>query len=1013
MLHMRKGNIALVIITLVVVGIPAALAEINRASFPQGFVFGTASSAYQYEGAVKEGGRGLTIWDTFANSGKIDDGSNADVAVDHYHRYVEDIQLMKDMGMDAYRFSIAWSRIFPNGSGEINQEGVDHYNNLINALLAQGIEPYVTLYHWDLPQALQDNYIGWLDPQIIKDFTVYAETCFEKFGDRVKHWITFNEPRTFALQGYYSGLDAPGRCSCMLCNYANETTEPYIVAHNVLLSHAAVADIYRKNYKDKQNGLIGISLPVTWYEPDTNATEDIEATQRAQDFQLGCCVTDAAAYAIQDIALFIISAAFKDGQPIGDRANSIWLYIVPSGMRSLMQYIKEKYGNPLVFITENGMDDPNDSSIPIEEALKDEKRIKYYNDYLTNLLAAIVIMSFVVANAGKMVAMLKGILLGLCWIIGNGNQGFSIKEFPKSVVIIFTMGAVKLEIRCPRNLNGIGIEPDPDWSFDALLSELDSLEKKLNNVSSSVPLPFTKIKPREIYGEKGVKRSPNALVMKISDEDSESEAEEVNDRALVKAAQFKCDEFYLRYGIILALLFNFVKCGKFLSECMVKELIFNVSIVKMLTFSGSDDDSESDNEWCLEAQTSLMDEAGLHQVGVKEEIRDRISALETDLMNETEKSCSAQAKVEKYREARLEVERKIDVEYQRRIAQGLDNYLTAIQRDHELESQIEERRITSDSAHEEKAKVEAEAKPKLIMAAESGLKQERERLEKLKEWDIEIRNQLSVRYSSSNVDFGSTERHIGRLIRQIRGTRDNVRRKASELINIFNNPQYCPQAISIGYFAKKVVSHCESPDNAAFACGYVIVLVTSQFPQAMDLVVAQLQRACIYIVPKHISYSNSSAFESREAYLKAIGYQEDQDGKIESSKDYLKRLESYMKLYGALVQTEVPGCPNFHGLEQGWAWLARFLNALPANIYTAVALNAFLQMAGFALFTNYKSQFIKLLNIVSGNFLNALRAQEDPELRPIMAEIQAYLEDKKFLQQPEGRTLQAYLLSTR
>ncbi|OMO71966.1 Glycoside hydrolase, family 1 [Corchorus olitorius] len=452
MLNLSKG-IALVI-TLVLVGIPAALSEINRASFPQGFVFGTASAAFQYEGAVKEDGRKPTIWDTFSHSGFIFDGSNADVAVDQYHRYVEDIQLMKDMGMDAYRFSIAWSRIFPNGSGEINQAGVDHYNDLINALIAQGIEPYVTLYHWDLPQALQDKYIGWLDPQIIKDFSVYAETCFEKFGDRVKHWITFNEPHNFAIQGYYSGFEAPGRCSSILCNAGNSSSEPYIVAHNVLLSHATVADIYRKNYKDKQNGLIGISLDVKWYEPETNATGDIEAAQRAQDFQLGWfldplmfgdypssmksrvgsrlpnftdsesvllkgsldflginhyttyyarqnatnsivdllndCVTDAAAYAIQDIALFNISAAFKDGQPIGDRANSIWLYIVPSGMRSLMQYIKEKYGNPLVFITENGMDDPNSIFIPIEDALKDEKRIKYHTDYLTNLLAAIV-----------------------------------------------------------------------------------------------------------------------------------------------------------------------------------------------------------------------------------------------------------------------------------------------------------------------------------------------------------------------------------------------------------------------------------------------------------------------------------------------------------------------------------------------------------------------------------------------------------------------------------------------
>ncbi|KAE8683030.1 putative beta-glucosidase 41 [Hibiscus syriacus] len=245
---------------------------------------------FDYEGAVKEDGRGQTIWDTFSHStGIILDRSNADVAVDQYHRYIEDIQLMKDMGMDAYRFSIA-CRSFSmeemkngengnsfvilgtDGSGEINQAGT---------------EPYVTLYHWDLPQALEDKYLGWLDRQIIKDFALYAETCFEKFGDRVKHWITFNEPHSFSIQGYYTGFEAPGRCSTGFCRFGNSSTEPYIVAHNVLLSHAAVVDIYRKNYKDKQNGSIGISLDVKWYVPETNAIENIEETQRAQDFQLG------------------------------------------------------------------------------------------------------------------------------------------------------------------------------------------------------------------------------------------------------------------------------------------------------------------------------------------------------------------------------------------------------------------------------------------------------------------------------------------------------------------------------------------------------------------------------------------------------------------------------------------------------------------------------------------------------------------------------------------------------
>ncbi|KAI4381376.1 hypothetical protein MLD38_007450 [Melastoma candidum] len=435
------------LVGVILIGNHVCRAQISRASFPKGFTFGTASSAFQYEGAVKEDGRGATVWDTFSHEfGKIIDLSNADVAVDQYHLYKEDVQLMKDMGMDAYRFSIAWSRIFPNGSGEINQAGVDHYNNLINALLAQGIEPYVTLFHWDLPQALEDRYKGWLDPQIIKDFANYAETCFQKFGDRVKHWITFNEPHTVAIQGYDVGLQAPGRCSVLLhlfCRAGNSATEPYIFAHNMLLSHATVANIYRNKYKGKQGGQLGASFDVIWFVPGSNSTDDIEATQRAQDFQLGWFLEPLLfgtypssmvsrvgdrlpKFSASESALLknsldfvginhyttfyaynnstnIIGALFNDAladsgaitlpfkgfTPIGDRANSIWLYIVPTSMRSLMNYIRTKYGNPPVIITENGMDDPNNALTPIKDALKDEKRIKYHHDYLTNLLAAI------------------------------------------------------------------------------------------------------------------------------------------------------------------------------------------------------------------------------------------------------------------------------------------------------------------------------------------------------------------------------------------------------------------------------------------------------------------------------------------------------------------------------------------------------------------------------------------------------------------------------------------------
>lgn len=621
-----------------------------------------------------------------------------------------------------------------------------------------------------------------------------------------------------------------------------------------------------------------------------------------------------------------------------------------------------------------------------------------------------------------------------------------------------------MELRCPQKVDGIAIDPEPDWSFDALLSELNSLETKLN--ASSKPVPFTKTKSREISTGKSVERNARAFVIRVSDDelenDIESKGEEVHSGSLVAAKRFSCDELYL---------------------------------------SESED---SDDDVALGGESFLMDEVGLadgalvelthqHQLGVKEEIRNLISTLETQLISENEQSTSALAQVEKYRDMRREMDRKLDTLYQRKIAEALDNHLTAVQRDHELKSQIEERKIRSDAAYEEakrkeralqeeklrqeKVKAEAEMQAKLraeeakraaleaekraakeaaereaagnskritagvsqdgarghqlddssaiagaqsrgsgsdgtkklqsaVRATESALNIEQKQLQKLKELDEENQS-LKL---SSNKDFSGYEKDISRLIRQIRGLKDNVRTKASELVKILNNP-LCPQSISLATFAKKVVSRCETPDdNVAISCGYVIVLVTSQVPQVMDIILGEFHRACIYTVPKHIVYSEA-AFESEEAYYKTIGYREE-DGKIESLENYLRRLKSYMRLYAALIQTEIPGVQNAHGLKEGWAWLARFLNALPANIYTAVALNAFLQLAGFALFKKYKSQFRKILDNIYDNFLNALKAREDSKLNLVIAEIQYYIEDKKFLDEPEGRTLQAPPLSS-
>jgi beta-glucosidase len=187
--------------------IPASVGELK---FPNGFVWGSATASYQVEGAVKDDGRGVSIWDVFSHTpGKIHDGQNGDVADDDYHRYKEDIDIMKDLGLKAARFSIAWPRIFPNGTGEVNQAGLDHYRMVVDDMLEQGIEPYCTLYHWDLPQALQEKG-GWENPDTANAFADYAGYVASKLSDRIHQWMTMNEIRSFTQAGYGFNLHAPG-----------------------------------------------------------------------------------------------------------------------------------------------------------------------------------------------------------------------------------------------------------------------------------------------------------------------------------------------------------------------------------------------------------------------------------------------------------------------------------------------------------------------------------------------------------------------------------------------------------------------------------------------------------------------------------------------------------------------------------------------------------------------------------------------------------------------------------
>ncbi|XP_021804234.1 cyanogenic beta-glucosidase-like, partial [Prunus avium] len=223
---------------------------------------------------------------------RIKDGSSGDVAVDQYHRYKGDVAIMKNMGVDAYRMSISWSRLLPNGtlSGGVNMDGINHYNNFINELIRNGLTPFVTIFHWDLPQALEDEYGGFLSPKIVDHFRAYAKLCFENFGDRVKHWITLNEPYTFSIHGYAYGSHAPGRCSAwqkLNCTGGDSATEPYLVTHHQLLAHAAAVKLYKDKYQASQNGSIGITLTARWFEPTSEAITDINAAFRALDFFIG------------------------------------------------------------------------------------------------------------------------------------------------------------------------------------------------------------------------------------------------------------------------------------------------------------------------------------------------------------------------------------------------------------------------------------------------------------------------------------------------------------------------------------------------------------------------------------------------------------------------------------------------------------------------------------------------------------------------------------------------------
>jgi beta-glucosidase len=234
-------------------------------NFPKDFMWGVATSAYQIEGAWDEAGRGESIWDRFSHTpGKIEDGSTGDIACDHYHRWPEDIALMKSLNIQAYRFSIAWPRILPQGRGQVNRAGLDFYSRLVDGLLAAGIEPFVTLYHWDLPQALQDQG-GWPVRATAQAFVEYADVVSRHLGDRVSHWITHNEPWCISFLSHQIGEHAPGW---------QDWPASLRVAHHILLSHGWAVPVIRSNSPQAQ---VGITLNFTPADPASASAADWQA----------------------------------------------------------------------------------------------------------------------------------------------------------------------------------------------------------------------------------------------------------------------------------------------------------------------------------------------------------------------------------------------------------------------------------------------------------------------------------------------------------------------------------------------------------------------------------------------------------------------------------------------------------------------------------------------------------------------------------------------------------------
>jgi len=325
-------------------------------SFPPNFAWGTATSAYQIEGAVNEGGRKPSIWDVFSHTpGCIENDDTGDVADDHYHRWKEDIKLMKDLGYKAYRFSLAWPRILPDGTGQVNQTGLDFYQHLIDELLAADIQPLVTLYHWDLPAAIPG---GWLNRTTANTFADFTNIVTRAFGDRVKNWNTINEPFCASFLSYKYGRHAPG---------VEDTSKALIAAHHLLLAHGSAMSVIRANVKEAKAGIALNEGPVY---PVTRSLQNLEAA-RFSDGELNRWFLDPVFgryYPADMLRDYVKAGALKTMEPDFIHPGDMEKIAVPADFLALNYYTRNKIDTSQP--PEEEASHPNTKQLP-EEAQTD------------------------------------------------------------------------------------------------------------------------------------------------------------------------------------------------------------------------------------------------------------------------------------------------------------------------------------------------------------------------------------------------------------------------------------------------------------------------------------------------------------------------------------------------------------------------------------------------------------------------------------------------------------------